>query len=100
MPHQRRVALLEAEVEKHRHMFCKARREHERCKVRPSFVVCGHTQKARIVPASFVSSSSYFYIIARRRYEKWVVVRLHNAAGPKIAGTVFNCVCRGGCSPE
>eukprot|EP00903_Cladosiphon_okamuranus_P005510 g5490.t1 len=32
VPHQRRVALLEAEVEKHRHMFCKARREHERCK--------------------------------------------------------------------
>lgn len=69
VPHQRRVALLEAEVEKHRHMFCKARREHERCKVRLSFVVCGHTQKARIVPASFVSSSSHFYIIARRRYE-------------------------------
>lgn len=34
VPHHRRVALLEAEVEKHRHMFCKARREHERCKVR------------------------------------------------------------------
>ncbi|CAN0539918.1 unnamed protein product, partial [Scytosiphon promiscuus] len=34
VPQQRRVALLEAEVEKHRQMFCKARREHERCKVR------------------------------------------------------------------
>lgn len=33
VPHQRRVALLEAEVEKHRQMFCKARRDHERCKV-------------------------------------------------------------------
>lgn len=33
VPQQRRVALLEAEVEKHRQMFCKARREHERCKV-------------------------------------------------------------------
>eukprot|EP00904_Undaria_pinnatifida_P009883 jgi/Undpi1/6024/HiC_scaffold_2.g01298.m1 len=32
VPQQRRVALLEAEVEKHRQMFCKARREHERCK--------------------------------------------------------------------
>ena len=34
VPQQRRVALLEAEVEKHRQMFCKARRDHERCKVR------------------------------------------------------------------
>lgn len=34
VPQQRRVALLEAEVERHRQMFCKARREHERCKVR------------------------------------------------------------------
>ena len=34
VPHQRRVALLEAEAEKHRQMFCKARREHERCRVR------------------------------------------------------------------
>lgn len=33
VPHHRRVALLEAEVEKHRQMFCKARREHERCRV-------------------------------------------------------------------
>ncbi|CAM9723282.1 unnamed protein product, partial [Ascophyllum nodosum] len=32
VPHQRRVALLEAEAEKHRQMFCKARREHERCR--------------------------------------------------------------------
>lgn len=34
VPQQRRVSLLEAEVEKHRQMFCKARRDHERCKVR------------------------------------------------------------------
>lgn len=33
VPHHRRVALLEAEVEQHRQMFCKARREHERCRV-------------------------------------------------------------------
>ncbi|CAM9159615.1 unnamed protein product [Laminaria digitata] len=32
VPQQRRVAMLESEVEKHRQMFCKARREHERCK--------------------------------------------------------------------
>ncbi|CAM9789285.1 unnamed protein product [Pylaiella littoralis] len=32
VPQQRRTSLLEAEVEKHRQMFCKARREHERCK--------------------------------------------------------------------
>ncbi|CAM9547479.1 unnamed protein product, partial [Hapterophycus canaliculatus] len=32
VPQQRRVALLEAEVERHRQMYCKARREHERCK--------------------------------------------------------------------
>lgn len=33
VPHQRRVGLLEAEVERHRQMYCKARRDHERCKV-------------------------------------------------------------------
>ncbi|CBJ30404.1 conserved unknown protein [Ectocarpus siliculosus] len=32
VPHQRRVGSLEAEVERHRQMFCKARRDHERCK--------------------------------------------------------------------
>lgn len=40
VPQQRRVALLEAEVEKHRQMFCKARREHERCKVRYIRGIC------------------------------------------------------------
>lgn len=34
VPHQRRVGLLEAEVDKHRQMFFGVRREYERCKVR------------------------------------------------------------------
>lgn len=34
VPHRRRVAALEAEVEKHRQLFFGIRREHERCKVR------------------------------------------------------------------
>lgn len=60
MPHQRRVALLEAEVEKHRHMFCKARREHERCKVR--FVVRRPPPREKIFPCCLFS---FFAIFAK-----------------------------------
>lgn len=50
VPQQRRVAMLESEVEKHRQMFCKARREHERCKVSQYFPKLSVFSGARMAP--------------------------------------------------
>lgn len=69
VPHQRRVALLEAEVEKHRHVFCKARREHERCKVRSRAFVGPHEQEQLLVA-----------IVSRWYYRSYMLKYLYDTA--------------------
>lgn len=54
IPHQRRMAGLENEVERHRQRYFNVRREYERCKVRISFEACLRVyQPIAQRPASF-----------------------------------------------